>query len=515
MNSAPTPHRLFPFVAAVALASAGCGTEESSLPASPPGEPGFGSGGGGVRGGGAPLDEPVEVEVALRWSTERKGQGAAALDGATIEAHRSYIHVVPGEDADVLAVELWVDEAMVWTEVNAPFGDQPEPLKLAPGPHEAYALIATTTGERLRSAVAAFQVGEALQPNPGVPTWCPIADPVDIVDVAFDDANWDPGANKLDRAAMLKDAFEGHPTYGHLRLRIPDPSSSKAMDRVDLVANPDGAGKVLASLVRKDSQPGVNWQLILDDGANEGGFTEACFTYRVRFRSDFDWLDRPGKLGGGKLPGLAGGPPRSGDARQYPTGGACAEDGISGFSARHMWTSHRNAYGRAPLLEQYLYHPSKCTSGDGELNPYFESLAAADQPTTGVCPNPYDVAGGHPFEWLAGRWYEVGNYLKMNSVSAGGPPAPWCSSDGKNKGPGAPPTPQYGADDGQMLGFIDGVPRLSRTDMHWRETDAYAINVMILVNFFGGGDAKWEHPQDEVIYFDDFRIWVPRAEIAE
>ncbi|MEM9694998.1 MAG: polysaccharide lyase, partial [Myxococcota bacterium] len=425
-------------------------------------------------------------------------------------------HVVPGAAVNAIGAELWVDGALAWAEVNPPFGDQPEPLRLTPGSHQAYAVLETDAGERIRSEAASFAVGASPAPGPtsGVPTWCPIADPIDIVDVAFDGAAWDGTASKSERAAALKSAFESHPDYRHLRLRIPDPPSSKAIDRVDIVDDPDGSGQVLASLIRKNSQTGVNWQLILDDDGNDGGFTEACFSYRVRFRSDFDWLNRPGKLGGGKLPGLAGGRPRSGDARLFPTGGACVEDGLSGFSARHMWTSHRGAYGGAPLLEQYLYHPSKCTSDKGELNPYFASLNDSDLPSVDVCPRPYDLRGGNPFEWQAGRWYEIGNYVQMNSVD-GGPPPPWCSSDGKEKGSGSPPAPQYGASDGQMLGFVDGIPRLARTDMHWRETDAYGINVMLLVNFFGGGGAKWEHPQDEVIYFDDFRIWVPRAEVAE
>lgn len=85
-------------------------------------------------------------------------------------------------------------------------------------------------------------------------------------------------------------------------------------------------------------------QFITDFAKSIGTHDELYLSYKVRFKSGFDWKR------GGKLPGLSGGNANSGGSKP---------NGWDGWSARMMWRD-----GGAPI--QYVYHPNQSGSyGEG------------------------------------------------------------------------------------------------------------------------------------------------------
>ena len=133
------------------------------------------------------------------------------------------------------------------------------------------------------------------------------------------------------------------------------------------------------------------------------------------------------------------------------TGGE-VPNGTDGWSGRVMWRPGGQA-------AQYLYHP--------------------DQPGTFG----EDLSWGVAF--APNRWTTVETRIKMN-------------------------TP--GRNDGVVESWIDGTRVLSRTDIRFRDTDAFNIDSLLFHTFFGGSGADWAPTKDELVDFDN--VVVSRSPIT-
>ncbi|MDA3797978.1 MAG: hypothetical protein PF692_02745 [Kiritimatiellae bacterium] len=129
-----------------------------------------------------------------------------------------------------------------------------------------------------------------------------------------------------------------------------------------------------------------------------------------------------------------------------PTGGG-KPTGYDGWTARIMWRE-------VGELFQYVYYPDQA----GIYGDYmgWEVLA-----TPGV-------------------WHDMKVRIVMNSP---------------------------GVSNGILEAWFDGFLVLSRNNIMYRKTDAFAIDTLVFNTFYGGGDSSWAPFKNEYIYFDNFRIY--------
>ena len=164
----------------------------------------------------------------------------------------------------------------------------------------------------------------------------------------------------------------------------------------------------------------------------------------LRLSYDIQFAEGFDFVKGGKLPGFFGGAGNTGGG--IPTG-------TDGFSARMMWREDGQ-------IVQYMYYPDQ------------PEYYGEDMPWT-------DATTGEPLRFTPGAWQNVTHELHLN-------------------------TP--GQSDGWIRTYLDGQLALERTDLRFRDTDAFAIDGVYFSTFFGGGSASWSTTQDETIYFDNFSV---------
>jgi hypothetical protein len=150
---------------------------------------------------------------------------------------------------------------------------------------------------------------------------------------------------------------------------------------------------------------------------------------------------------GGKLPGLGGAIEGAG----IPVGCTKNQNNIkNGFSARLMWR-------RDGKLVLYTYFPDR-KKNCGEDYVFFQALS--------------------------GKWYTLTQTIKLN-------------------------TP--GKRDGQLWMYVNNELVYTKTDAFFREAgkENVKINTAIFHTYRGGKatDPRFHSPQQEYIYFDDFKIW--------
>ncbi|KAI9031146.1 hypothetical protein DFJ74DRAFT_654767 [Hyaloraphidium curvatum] len=155
--------------------------------------------------------------------------------------------------------------------------------------------------------------------------------------------------------------------------------------------------------------PRGSWDLVSGGGTSflarpidVRGARGIMLEYEVYFAPDFDWF------GGGRLPGLLGGPEE------------CAKkhDGPECFSTRFMWRRNGQAevYMRGPRWQdpEYCYLPPWSLCGDA----YGDSL------------------GRGSFALQPGRWNRLRQYVQLNSFDVDGRPVRdgvlvlWAAADG-------------------------------------------------------------------------------------
>lgn len=124
--------------------------------------------------------------------------------------------------------------------------------------------------------------------------------------------------------------------------------------------------------------------------------------------------------------------------------------GSDGWSARVMWRADGTAM-------TYLYHPDQAGKYGDNLH--------------------YDR------KFVPGRWHTIEHRFVMN-------------------------TPQEG--DGLHEAWFDGEPVLRRTDLRFRDTDAFGIDWLYFATFFGGADSSWATTKEEHADFDDFVVSTER-----
>jgi len=245
-------------------------------------------------------------------------------------------------------------------------------------------------------------------------------------------------------AATLRAQFEANGAH------VPY-AEGKNLSALSVVADPQGSGRVLLATIPAGMVGGVmNFPVnIIQEGP---GYNEAYLSYRLRFGDGFDFSPN-----GGKLPGLAGGPSKGNLNKVFPAG--CKEvTGDNGFSARGMWNSSLSESKGEPILDQYVYHKNK----------------------THRCGDPMVYRGPSGMTTLQdNRWYEVTHRVVMNDP---------------------------GKRNGIVEAWMDGEKVLSRSDMEFRNTDDWGINVLYMAGFFGGNDSAWAHDRVEKMYYDDFVV---------
>lgn len=179
---------------------------------------------------------------------------------------------------------------------------------------------------------------------------------------------------------------------------------------------------------------------------------EAVMEYDLKFGPDFYWA------GGGKLPGLGGS--SLSNVGAIPVG--CTKDLNkinNGFSARLMWRQQTRAgSNRPPFLVVYTYFPDR------------------DISKCGVDIKIMDI--------VSDRWYKVRQYIKLN-------------------------TP--GVRNGILEMYIDDELVLQRNDILYRNAGKsnVKINSAIFHSYRGGSpnDALFHSPNNENIFFDNFKVW--------
>ena len=197
---------------------------------------------------------------------------------------------------------------------------------------------------------------------------------------------------------------------------------------------------------------GAQWSLELDVSVDE-----LYLSYRVQFGSGFDFVR------GGKLPGLAGG--------TSPTGSTQAT-GLNGWTGRMMWRTDFNGVSGEPEQPtafgiEYAKHTTSGFAQDGRQED----------------DTPFTAADGGRVEYVSGQWYEITQRIQMN-------------------------TP--GQFDGIQQVWVDGELVYNETDLQFRTTDQFAIDQLYFSTFFGGND-DWATSKDEVVYFDDFLVFLPET----
>jgi hypothetical protein len=215
-------------------------------------------------------------------------------------------------------------------------------------------------------------------------------------------------------------------------------SNDEAKSRVRIIHDPKRkTGKALeVSFPQGGDGPlkgGVQWLMWLRNADNKP-LNELYLTYWVMFPPGFDF-----RLGG-KLPGLAGGKANAGGLKP---------NGQDGWSAKIMWREN----GR---IIDYVYFPDQA----GQYGADFQW-------------------GAKPCYFETGRWYEVCQFVKMNSP---------------------------GKKDGEIKAWLDGQLALEVKEVRFRDTEDFAIDWLYFSTFFGGQGEEWAPVKDEKIYFDGFVV---------
>ncbi|WP_299604080.1 polysaccharide lyase [uncultured Aquimarina sp.] len=198
----------------------------------------------------------------------------------------------------------------------------------------------------------------------------------------------------------------------------------------------------------KDDASGRTGGFVFDSSFD--GVEEAVLQYRVKFADDFVWAT------GGKLPGLGGASTPNGS---QPAGCTQNQNTIeNAFSCRLMWRSN-TAHTQPPYLIVYDYLPNRETRCGGNTR-----------------------LGDLKLE--RNTWYTVKQYLKLN-------------------------TP--GQENGVLKMYIDGELLVDLDDVMFRLSGkgSVKINSVVMHTYRGGNrsDDWWQSPQDDYVYFDDFKVW--------
>ena len=196
---------------------------------------------------------------------------------------------------------------------------------------------------------------------------------------------------------------------------------------------------------------GAQWLVEFQDE-----FEEAYLSYRVKFGAGFDFVR------GGKLPGLAGG--------SAPSGSAPA-DGIRGWTGRFMWrTNFRGVSG----------DPEQLTSGGISYAKHVHSGFAQDGRQEDEVF--WVEEDGSDSTLVDDVWYTLRQRVRMN-------------------------TP--GQRDGILQIWLDNRLVLDQRNLQFRNIPELKLDRLFFSTFFGGGDA-WRASKDEVVFFDDFKVTIPR-----
>lgn len=165
------------------------------------------------------------------------------------------------------------------------------------------------------------------------------------------------------------------------------------------------------------------------------------FSYRLKFANGFDFRK------GGKLPGLAGGNANS---------GGDVPNGTDGWSARMMFWENG-------ILSFYLYYP--------------------DQPGKFGEPLLWKYPGGEPAKAVAGKWYTIKQYIRMNDP---------------------------GKKNGIVRGWLNGELVCNVDTIRFRDSKALNVDQVFFSVFMGGDDATWAPEKDQYVWFDDFEVFNPQ-----
>ncbi len=206
-------------------------------------------------------------------------------------------------------------------------------------------------------------------------------------------------------------------------------------------------GELRAQFTKNDAS-GRSGGFVFDSSFD--GAEEATLEYRVKFANDFVWAT------GGKLPGLGGASTPNG---AQPAGCTQNQNTINNaFSCRLMWRSNR-AHTQEPYLIVYDYLPNRETRCGG--NTRLGNL-----------------------KLKRNRWYTVKQHLKLN-------------------------TP--GQRNGVLKMYIDGEKLVDQDNVMFRLSGkgSVKINSIVMHTYRGGNrtDPVWHSPQDDYIFFDDFKVW--------
>lgn len=206
----------------------------------------------------------------------------------------------------------------------------------------------------------------------------------------------------------------------------------------------------------KDDASGRTGGFVFDSSFD--GVEEAVLQYRVKFADDFVWAT------GGKLPGLGGASTPNG---AQPAGCTQNQNTIeNAFSCRLMWRSN-TAHTQPPYLIVYDYLPNRETRCGGNTR-----------------------LGDLKLE--RNTWYTVKQYLKLN-------------------------TP--GQENGVLKMYIDGELLVDLDDVMFRLSGkgSVKINSVVMHTYRGGNrsDDWWQSPQDDYVYFDDFKVWTNCSDVTD
>ncbi len=190
------------------------------------------------------------------------------------------------------------------------------------------------------------------------------------------------------------------------------------------------------------------------------GVEEAFLTYRVKFGPGFDFVR------GGKLPGLAGG--------SAPSGSAPA-DGVRGWSGRFMWRTRFQGQSGRPQqrVSQAISYAKHLHSGFAQDGRQEDEVF-------------WEEANGSESRLESDVWYTLRQRVRMN-------------------------TP--GVRDGILQIWLDGRLVLDQNNIQFRNTANLKIDRLFFSTFFGGG-SSWQNSKDEVIFFDDFKVYVPSQRLV-
>lgn len=160
-------------------------------------------------------------------------------------------------------------------------------------------------------------------------------------------------------------------------------------------------------------------------------------SYAVRFEEGFDFVK------GGKLPGLYGGTPISGN--RIPSG-------RDGYQARVVWQSN----GKGAL---YGFLPTNSTKYKGI--------------TYGT------VFGAGAWQFKPGKWTEISHHIKLN---------------------------RPGESDGRMTVWINGSPVVDECGLRFRDIPSLKIDGIFFSTFFGGNEPGWASRKDTYADFANFKL---------